>query len=232
MAVKIGIVYLGDGLFRKYMYSKYYNSLISSGAQVKLLPWIKSEDEASLQLKDCDGLLIPGGKDISPELYGEEILDCCGKLCPERDICEPLYFKAAREAGLPVLGICRGFQIINVILGGTLWQDFRLRPEKTLNHSSFLKRARYLHEVKVEEGSILSRATSALQGVNSIHHQGIKTLSPALNPTAYSTDGICEAYEGREGAFLLAVQWHPEHLYKRDECARKIFKLFIEAAEK
>lgn len=231
MAAVIGVVDLGGGWFHTYMKNKYLNALRAAGAAPVVLPWARDAAEAEAALAECRGLLLPGGADIAPALYGQTPEKACGKPNPARDTAEPLYFAAARRRGLPVLGICRGCQLLNVLAGGTLWQDLKEMPGAHRGHMDFLRRGRAVHTVTPQAGTRLAALCGPVQGVNSMHHQALREIGPGLVCAAVSQDGVPEAVEEREGPFLLGVQWHPEHLYQRDACAQRIFAAFAAAAQ-
>ena len=153
----------------------------------------------------CDGLLLTGGADLDPRLYGEAVLNDTVKVQPERDDFELALFWAFYRRGKPIFGICRGCQLINVALGGTLYQD--LVEQKGLMHSDPELR----HAVHVEEGSVLHRLFGTQFFVNSTHHQAVKDAAPGLRITARSDEGIVEAFE-HESLPILATQFHPERL--------------------
>lgn len=153
----------------------------------------------------CDGLLLTGGVDLDPALYGEEILNDSVNIKAERDIFELALFRAFWERSKPILGICRGCQLINVALGGTLYQD--LAEQKGLVHSDPALR----HAVYAEEGSVLRHLFGARFLVNSTHHQAVKDAAPGLRITARSKEGIVEAFEHKTRP-VLATQFHPERL--------------------
>lgn len=226
----IGVVDLGGGLFRLYMKNKYLAALRAAGASPVLLPWAEDEEAARAALAPCEGLLLTGGADLSPTLYGETPRAKCGKPNPQRDTAEPLYLAEALQRKLPVLGICRGCQLLNAALGGSLWQDIGEMPGEHTRHMDFLRRRRAVHTVAPEEGSLLASLSEAPLGVNSMHHQALRQIAPTLRCTAVSEDGIPEAVEGSQTPFLLGVQWHPEHLVPRDPNAARLFRAFVEAA--
>lgn len=230
MAVIIGVVDLGGGWFHTYMMNRYLDAVRGAGAQPVALPWAGTPEEAARALAPCAGLLLPGGADLAPALYGQTPHPACGKPNPARDTAEPLYLAEARRRGLAVLGICRGCQMLNAALGGTLWQEIKEMPGTHRGHMDFLRRGRAVHTVAVTPGTRLAALCAPVQGVNSMHHQALRDIAPGLTCAAVSEDGIPEAVEGDAGPFLLGVQWHPEHLYRRDACARRIFAAFVAAA--
>lgn len=221
----IAIPELGPGLLRRYMGSKFVSALHAAGAQVR---WVKlSEAETVTRY---DGLLIPGGDDIDPALYGREKSEKCGKCNPLRDAIDPKVLEAFLKTGKPILGVCRGMQMINVFLGGTLHQD--IRDIQGLCHQDFKHRDSVSHTVAVKDGTLLRDILGCGEiGVNTVHHQAAEELGRGLRVSAVSPDGIVEAVELPEHPFFLGVQWHPEHMPK-DENQKKILKAFVEACGK
>lgn len=223
----IAIPQMGNDLFRKYMKSKYVQSLERVGAQVS---WIELDDieKAIEETLDCDGLLLPGGADIDPKLYGQTASGKCGKPNEIRDNTEPKILEAFLKTNKPVFGICRGVQLLNVYFGGTMLQD--IKEQQEYNHSDFLKRAKSAHPVDIVKGSklydILGTETAQ---VNSLHHQAIDKVGEGLTVTAKSADGFIEALELEGHPFCVAVQWHPEHMSKKSEEQRKLFSAFVAA---
>jgi putative glutamine amidotransferase len=168
-----------------------------------------------------DGLLLPGGWDVDPARYGEESGEHIGQVDPELDRTELELVRQARSAGLPVLGICRGQQVINVALGGTLLQHVENHEVRELG------RAHLAHAVQVEPASELGRAAGAPTiEVNSLHHQAVKSLAPGLRTTAQSTDGTVEGIESEDG-LIVAVQCHPEELAGQLPWAKSLFERFV-----
>ncbi len=179
-----------------------------------------------------DGLLLAGGRDLDPARYGESPRSPALELHPERDSLDFALFSAAEQLQAPVFGICRGIQVVNVALGGNLWQDLPTQRPRGLAHDAdtdppcaHLVRAR-----PGRSGSRFAAAIAALDGasVNSRHHQGVKDLAPGLLALAASPDDLVEAFERPEGAFLACVQWHPENLVK-DRRQKAVFEAFLDA---
>jgi putative glutamine amidotransferase len=176
------------------------------------------------QLDAVDGLLLPGGWDIDPALCGEKSAEQIGPLDPELDQTELDLFRQARADGLPVLGICRGQQVINVALGGTLFQHIEDHEVRALG------RAHLAHKVEVDPASELGMAAggSTIE-VNSLHHQAVKSLAPGLRLTARGDDGTVEGIESEDG-LIVAVQCHPEELAGELAWARSLFERFVSRA--
>ena len=212
---------LSNEPFRIYMKSKYVFSLWRSGARVR---WIKPENTEANRaaLLACDGLLMPGGVDIEPARYGQETDEKCGKIDLSRDAMEWWILEAFLPTGKPVLGICRGIQMLNVFQGGTLHQHID-------GHSDFKSRGTGCHKVLVTSGSLLERIVAASPlTVNSLHHQVVDVPGRDLAVCARSEDGYVEAVVHTNHPFCLGVQWHPEHMSRRDPRQQKIFDTFVE----
>ena len=193
----------------------YVSAVARAGGVPLILSQLMGDVSAAPALEACHGLLLTGGEDVDPRHYGAEPSAELGSVDPERDRFELALFTAARSAGLPVLGICRGIQLINVALGGTLYQDLPSERPGEVNHNPDVARTTRSHHVRLEPGSRAARALGVERLVpNSFHHQAIKQLAPDLIPTGWTDDDLIEAVEGRPGEpWLLAVQWHPEEMH-------------------
>ena len=213
-----------------WMLPAYLNMLRACGATPMILPFTTDRAETRRMFELCDGLLLTGGQDIDPKLYGEQPIPACGKPCHTRDALEDALLSMALSTEKPVLGICRGIQLMNVALGGTLWQDIPSQVQGAAGHETGASGATH-HPVRVRVGSPLwNLIEKNTIDVVSYHHQGIKKLAHCLQPMAYSSDGIVEAVCIPEQRFCWAVQWHPEFSYKTDENSRKILRAFVDAA--
>jgi putative glutamine amidotransferase len=174
----------------------------------------------------CDGLMLTGGGDIEPRTYGEAPTATLMSVDPTRDAAELAATRAALMAGLPVLGICRGIQLLAVAGGGTLHQDLGAAGF-TGHHWEEERQHEAVHLVEVDAGSIAASVVAADRRVNSIHHQAVKTVGADLAITARSEDGVIEAVEGDR---VLGVQWHPERLFTTDPRHLAPFAWFVEQA--
>ncbi len=211
-----------------------------AATMVGAVPWmIPLLDDDLITLREIyerlDGILLPGGVDINPREYGETVRPECGNLDPARDRVELQLTRWAIEDGKPLLGLCRGLQVINVAAGGTLWQDLAAQCVGSQKHDYFptagYDREHRAHEVDVVAGTTLARfLESARVPVNSMHHQGIKQLGAGLRVAATAPDGVIEAIEGDTAAFLVGVQWHPEVFEMTDPHSRHLFGGFIAAS--
>ena len=217
------------------MSQRYILTLTAVGA----IPWmIPLVDESTLRgvYEELDAVFLPGGADIDPCTYGAVPHPLCDKTDRERDRVEVSLAKWALEEDKPVLGVCRGMQLINVAAGGSLYQDLANELPGSIKHDYFpfsgqgYARDYLAHDVSVVAGSRLANlvGTGPLR-VNSMHHQGVKELGRGLHATAESPDGLVEALEGDDDGYLFAVQWHPEALTDSDARTRDLFAGFIEA---
>lgn len=179
----------------------------------------------------CHGLLLTGGTDISPGLYGEVAEDEAWAGDPIRDRWEIALYKAAIALKRPVLGVCRGMQLLNVAEGGSLWQDLVTGREGTEEHRSQDLYDALSHGLRVTEGSLVSELFEGeTLEVNSVHHQGIKRLGGGLEALAWAPDGVVEAVARTGAPWVVGVQWHPEWL--RDVAARRLFDAFVSEARR
>ena len=171
----------------------------------------------------ADGLLLSGGKDVDPKLYGQEKMFDFVITDPQRDDLEYKIIKAFVDRKKPIWGICRGIQILNVYFGGTLTQD--IPTQLGGDHSKGV-----CHPVTIKKDSILGNLYGESMEVNSYHHQAVKKLAPGLQAAALSQDGLTEAVFMPQQKFVWAVQWHPEFFYETDSASLKIFKALANAA--
>ncbi|MFZ1753127.1 MAG: gamma-glutamyl-gamma-aminobutyrate hydrolase family protein [Caldilineaceae bacterium] len=221
------------GLPMYIMNQTYVRELEKRGALPVLIPLNMSEATLRGTFERLDGLFLPGGEDIDPSNYGEERHDQLGPVDKERDRTELSLTRWAMEWGMPLLGICRGVQVINVACGGTLYQDLHSQAAELDKHDFYppkYERFRVSHNVRIEPDSRLAQALGHVHEVNSMHHQGIKRLGYGLRIVATAPDGLPEALECPALPFILGVQWHPEELAKTDPHSADIFTRFVWAA--
>ncbi len=215
------------------MNHRYFTALALVGAAPIMVPLLVRDETALRAIYDrLDGVFLAGGVDVDPLAYNEDRLNVCGRTDPDRDQVEILLTRWAMADGKPVLGVCRGMQVINVACGGTLLQDVGPEYQK---HDYFptqgYARDYLAHEAMVTPGSFLHRVYGgATISVNSMHHQGIRTLADGLIASARAPDGLIEGIEGTTDNFLIGVQWHPEMLIERDAGTRRLFEEFRDAA--
>lgn len=211
------------------MQSEYLDGLRRAGAIPLALGGTPAVDPTSY-LTRFDGLLLVGGPDVDPSRYGEAAHPAAYGLDPRRDEAEVVLSRAALAIGLPLFGICRGIQLLNVALGGTLWQhvaDLDLPVSHGVPAGSGVPAA---HPVDVAQGSRLACLVGAarVEGCVSIHHQAVRDVAPGLVATAWSPDGLVEAVETPpEGPWCVAVQWHPERSAAEDPVQQALFDGFV-----
>ena len=186
------------------------------GTPILLLPGSPADELINI----VDGLLMQGGMDVTPSEYGEAKLPECGRTDLKEDSFHESLIRAAIDQKKPILGICRGIQIINVTLGGTLYQDLESKW-----HRHYENYEDPCHIINIKEGTKLHSIFGDTLLVNSLHHQGIKELAKGLIPSAYSEDGLIEAVEND---LIMAIQCHPEALKEKDEKYLRLFEYFIE----
>jgi putative glutamine amidotransferase len=203
----------------------------AGGVPILIPSGINSESIKSL-IKKVDGILFTGGGDIAIDRFdGKPHLSVEG-VDPDRDKVEIALVQASAESGKPFFGICRGFQMVNVALGGTLYTHIQDQLPGAIKHDydSNLQRQFLAHTIRLEKSSSLAGILDESEmSVNSLHHQGAKDLAPTLKPTAYAPDGLVEGLELMGHPFAVAVQWHPEWLLDQ-QVSKRLFRAFVEAA--
>jgi len=217
--------------------NRYTDAVIAGGGLPQVFPATTSRAVIAEAVRRCDGVLLTGGDDIDPKLYAKDLPDelakTVGPLEPERDVWEKEVIAEVFAQRKPLFGICRGHQMLNVALGGTLVVDIATQLPNTLNHRRMDKKTEPVHDIKVVPDSLLARlAGQESFGVNSTHHQAIGKLAPQLRVVAQSPDGVIEAVELKDagqGPFLLAVQFHPERLIDKSAVFLQIFSGFVKA---
>ena len=220
------------------MSQRYIRALTAAGALPWMIPLVGDEPETMRGIyEELDGIFLPGGADIEPAAYGEQPHARCDKGDPARDQVELMLVRWALADHKPVLGVCRGLQLVNLAAGGTLYQDLAEQMPGAIKHDYFpfggrFARDHLAHEVAVAEHTRLAEiyGPGAL-AVNSMHHQGIRRLGSHLVASAVAPDGLIEGIESEDdGSYVVAVQWHPEALVDNDQRARRLFASFVEAA--
>jgi putative glutamine amidotransferase len=218
------------------MNHRYFLALLSAGAAPFMVPLIASHEAGLRALyESADGVFLAGGVDVDPASYREDKLDVCGRTDPERDRVELLFTRWAMEDHKPLLGVCRGMQVINVACGGSLLQDVEQQGDRAIKHDYFptqgFERDYLAHTATVQPDSKLGRIYGAdAIMVNSMHHQGIRELGTGLTAPVIAPDGLIEGLETTDDTFVVGVQWHPEMLIERDEGTRRLFSEFVQAA--
>jgi len=234
VAVSTGASPDGRGVLRMVLNLSYLRALEAAGAApLTIAPGMDRDGSAGV-LKMCSGLVLTGGGDVAPARYGQEPTEHLKYVSDERDELELAAIEAANRAGLPILAICRGMQVLNVALGGSLVQDIPAMVAGARAHSVEEPRYEPAHPVEVAAGSRLAAIVGAgPAAVNSRHHQALAELGKGLVVTARAPDGIIEAVELPGERFVLGVQWHPEDMAGRGAfggSAERLFAAFVEAA--
>jgi putative glutamine amidotransferase len=209
----------------------YAEAILAAGGAPLLVPVLQDETIVAALLDRADGLLVTGGADLSPDLFGQQPLPALGSVTPLRDRVDQiaLHLAAARE--LPVLGVCRGIQSMAVFAGGTLIQDIPSQVPGAIQHGQKAPGWHGTHEIEIEPESLLAQLTGRPRAmVNSFHHQAVQDMPPGFVATARTADGVIEAIEKPALKFHLGLQFHPELMAARHDCIAGIFRGFVAAA--
>ncbi|UTC74774.1 gamma-glutamyl-gamma-aminobutyrate hydrolase family protein [Treponema sp. OMZ 792] len=216
------------GYERMYTNTDYVNAVLAAGGVPLMLPIINDEEAVRQQIENLSGIIIMGGYDVEPHFFNEEPLSCLGEILPKRDIYELKLIKAARALKKPILGICRGMQLLNVAFGGSLYQDLSLiKRNIQIKHDQDTRPQERTHSIKIEDNSVMQKVFGKEDMVNSYHHQAVKTLAKDFKITAYAPDGIVEAIEYTGDCFIMGVQFHPEMTAAVHKPSLDLFKEFI-----
>lgn len=213
----------------------YIEAITAAGGLPVMIPLGLDADTLHAILQRVDGVLLPGGGDMHPSAYQANGVHKCEDIDEDRDRVEVLVAQTAVSTNKPLFAICRGIQVLNVALGGTLWEDIESEMPNAMTHDNYRQQPRnYLaHTVNITPDSCLAQLMDAQEtAVNSLHHQGIRDLAPELTPTATAADGLIEAVEIPGHPFALGVQWHPENLIHNVPPMLSLFKGLVDAAAK
>ena len=211
--------------------SKYVESLARAGASVR---WVElaDPDKAVAEALECAGLLLPGGGDIAPTFYGQSPLPQLTATNRTEDTVELIAARLAHKKGMPVLGVCRGCQSLNVAFGGTLWQDVPTQCAGAICHKQDLgKRDELFHSLALRDDSYLAEIMGGTaQESNTFHHQAVHDIAKGFTAVAHTPDGLIEAIESDDGT-ILGVQWHPENLAAKYPAHAALFTWLVQKAE-
>ncbi|MBP8865399.1 MAG: gamma-glutamyl-gamma-aminobutyrate hydrolase family protein [Acetobacterium sp.] len=232
----IGILPLYDSVKKSlWMFPGYPEGITAAGGIPVILSILNQNEDIEAIADRLDGFVFSGGQDVDPLHYGEALLKYSNEIYPPRDQLELQLLRAVMARDKPIFGVCRGLQLINVALGGTLYQDInkQLKRDQPIQHFQQNNYEYPVHEVNIATNSRLYEiiGTETIR-VNSMHHQAIAHLSSQLIAAATSVDGLVEAVEIRDLCFGLAVQWHPEFLWRNDQNTMKVLSAFVDAARK
>lgn len=226
---------IDDGAFRDIERVSVANSFITAvekaGGVPIVIPVNLNKENIKIQIKSMDGIIIPGGGDINPILYKEEPVRELDYISNDIDEFDIEATKVALEYDKPILGVCRGLQVLNVSLGGSLYQDLKYIKGCHIKHNQQAKPNLGTHYIDIKENSILEDIIGKKILVNSYHHQSVKTLGHNLKAVAYSNDGVIEAIQKVDKNFVIGLQWHPEVMID-NKYMLDIFKRFIEESKK
>ena len=228
----IGVVPCVDDERESYwMLPGYFKGVERAGGVPLMLPLTCDASVLDRLVEELDGFLLTGGHDVSPALYGAEPLPG-GECCPERDEMERALIAGALAADKALFGICRGIQLLNVVFGGTLYQDLPTQlPASPLEHHMRPPYDRAVHGVHLAGGTPLRELLGVERlAVNSYHHQGVREVGEGLEVMAVADDGLVEALRVREARFAWAIQWHPEFMRADDPASCALFGAFVDAA--
>lgn len=228
MSAVIGIVSCGYIDNRQFVTQPYIHAIEASGGVPILLPCTAKDTFFSRYASICDGFLFCGGNDITPWLFGEEPLTDRGSTDTGTDLFHLSFMKYVLSAKLPVLAICRGMQILNIAMGGTIYQDMELRTNSSLNHMQ-ISESRYdvSHKVIFSSNSMLYNICGESIYTNSFHHQCLKSVSENLRITGITSDGVIESVESVAHPFAVGTQWHPECMFDTSPEMQALFSQFI-----
>jgi putative glutamine amidotransferase len=213
--------------------SNYAEVLAAAGGIPVILPPFEQGPEEVQQwiVQSVDGVVFSGGPDVDPVHFGEEPVQGLRRIEPGRDLFELALARLAMAEEIPVLGVCRGIQLLNIAAGGDIYQDIPSQVSGALGHEQNAPRWYPTHAVEVIEGTTLSRITRTTRlRVNSFHHQAVRRVAPGFTASAIATDGIVEAIERDGTDFVLGIQWHPEAAARESDLASAILRAFVDAA--
>jgi putative glutamine amidotransferase len=211
----------------------YSDAVRNAGGTPVAIPYCNDPEAVSEMASRLDGVVLTGGGDIDPSLFEEEPLPGLGEIVPERDRMETELVRLLLERDKPLLAVCRGCQILNIAVGGDMYQDLYTQRDGLLQHHQRSPRHHATHAIQLVEGTLLHRlAQTNTVRVNSFHHQAVRRVPSPLRVAARTVDGVIEAIESARHRFVVGVQWHPECMAKTDAFSRRLFEALVEAAER
>lgn len=227
----------GGGMFpgyhRSYVNDDYIRSVIDAGGIPVILPYTADDEVVRETMEHVDGLLLSGGHDLYPLTYGEEPKQGLGGIWPARDHFDFLLVEMAKKRGLPIMGICRGLQIVNVYHGGSLYQDLKYDKNCYIKHFQNQSPAMPTHTVTIEADSHFAEIVGCTSWMtNTHHHQTVNKVGKGLRVVATAKDGTVEALEATDYPYLMSYQFHPEMMSVDNEKAKLLFKDFVNHAAK
>lgn len=221
------------GYRRSYVNEDYVESVILNGGTPFILPLTTNETIIESYLDSIDALILSGGHDVYPINYNQEPLEKLGEVYPDRDYFDFKLLELAIKKQIPILGVCRGFQLMNVYHGGSLYQDLSYRDKDTIKHDQKYTSHITTHSLVIEKNTkLFDIYENENLLVNSFHHQIINEVGENLIASAYAKDGVVEAIEHKDYDFMIGVQWHPEMLHKSEIIMNNIFKELINKAHR
>jgi putative glutamine amidotransferase len=210
-----------------------YAGAVEAGGGLPIpLVYSRSDDDLKRICSAVNGLILSGGGDVDPVYFGEDPIPAGGDICPDRDQFEIRLARQAMAANIPILGICRGMQVLNIAAGGDIYQDIDSQLGQMIKHFQQAPRWHPTHEIMVEEGTLLASIWgTGVMRVNSFHHQAVRNPAPGFVISARSPDGLAEAIESADLRFLLGIQCHPETLWNRQPVFLTLFEKLVLAAK-
>ncbi len=218
-----------------YMRPAFLKAVRQAGGIPIIIPLDLTEEDLAQIVETVDGVLFTGGPDVHPFFFGEETQAHCGNVCLRRDQMELSLLKLTMEARKPILGVCRGAQILNIGLGGDIYQDIpsQFPQDFPIAHTQPFGYEIPSHTVQVAPGTLLEKiAQNGTLNVNSMHHQAVRKVAPSLIASGHAPGNLVECVEMPDYPFFIAVQWHPEYLTEQDPAAAGLFAAFVDACKK
>lgn len=213
-----------------YVYSDYVRPIVELGGAPCIIPVLRDEDYYHDSMRNSQGLVLVGGGDVNPFLFGRNVEKNIGPVHPDMDFGEMEMVKIALEMNIPILAICRGIQLLNIVAGGTIHQHIPDNVPDAFNHSTHFPPGTLAHWVNVDTNSLLYRIVEKEKiSVNSNHHQAVSKVGQGTVVCGRADDNVIEAIEMPQKKWVLGVQWHPEIIWRQNEDQKKIFEAFVKA---